>query len=209
MSHPTPGEDVLQIRSVEFVHSAGDVRECPDRPLPEIAVSGRSNVGKSSLLNNLLGRRDLARVSSTPGKTQRLNYFLVNDAFYLVDLPGYGYARAPEGVRREWSRMMQGYLRFRDPLCALVQLLDARHAPSADDREMIGWLREEKLAFCLVLTKMDKVRPGQRRAALAGILAALELPGDQPLVPYSSHTGEGRDALLGWLEHTLATARGA
>jgi GTP-binding protein len=200
---------VLRIRSIEFVRSAGDVRECPARPLPEIAVSGRSNVGKSSLLNSLFGRRNLARVSATPGKTQRLQYFLVNDSFHIVDLPGYGYARAPEGVRREWSRMMQGYLRFREQLCAVVQLVDARHEPSREDREMIQWLQEEKLHFCLVPTKMDKLRSGQRQAALAAILAALRLPGDQPLVPYSSATGEGREALLNWLEHTLAGARGA
>jgi len=199
---------VLQFRSIDFVRSAGDLRECPARPLPEIAVSGRSNVGKSSLLNSLLGKRNLARVSATPGKTQRLQYFLVNETFHLVDLPGYGYARAPESVRQEWSRMMQDYLRFREQLCAVVQLVDARHEPSREDHEMIRWLQEEKLRFCLVPTKMDKLRPGQRQAALKAILAALRLPGDQPLVPYSSTTGEGRVALLDWLEHTLASARG-
>ena len=198
---------MLQFRSIDFVRSAGDLRECPARPLPEIAVSGRSNVGKSSLLNNLLGRRNLARVSATPGKTQRLQYFLVNETFHLVDLPGYGYARAPESVRQEWSRMMQDYLRFREQLCAVVQLVDARHEPSREDHEMIRWLQEEKLRFCLVPTKMDKLRPGQRQAALKAILAALRLPGDQPLVPYSSTTGEGRVALLDWLEHTLASTR--
>jgi GTP-binding protein len=199
---------VLEIRSVEFVASAGDVRECPHRPLPEIAVSGRSNVGKSSLLNSLLGRRHLARVSATPGKTQRLNYFLVNEAFHIVDLPGYGFARAPEPVRQAWGRTMQGYLRFREQLCGVVQLVDARHEPSREDREMILWLAEEKLAFCLVPTKMDKLRTGQRRPAIQNILAALRLPAELPLVPYSSPTGEGRPALLDWLEHTLAAARG-
>ena len=198
---------MLQFRSIDFVRSAGDLRECPARPLPEIAVSGRSNVGKSSLLNSLLGKRNLARVSATPGKTQRLQYFLVNETFHLVDLPGYGYARAPESVRQEWSRMMQDYLRFREQLCAVVQLVDARHEPSREDHEMIRWLQEEKLRFCLVPTKMDKLRPGQRQAALKAILAALRLPGDQPLVPYSSTTGEGRVALLDWLEHTLASTR--
>jgi len=183
------------------------VRECPNRPLPEIAVSGRSNVGKSSLLNSLLGRRNLARVSATPGKTQRLNYFLVNDRFHIVDLPGYGFARAPEPVRRAWSQMMQGYLRFRRQLCGLVQLLDARHEPSREDHEMIQWLVEEKLPFCLVPTKMDKLRAGQRRPAIQKVLMAFELPGEQPLVPYASPTGEGRPALLDWLEHTLAGAR--
>src|SRR5215470_17157186 len=114
-SHLREGVRVaLNIESVEFVRSAGNAAECPAGPRPEIAVSGRSNVGKSSLLNSVLGRRNLARVSATPGKTQRLNYFLVNERFHLVDLPGYGYARAPEAVRDEWRRMMQQYLRTRE-----------------------------------------------------------------------------------------------
>jgi GTP-binding protein len=120
-----------------------------------------------------------------------------------VDLPGYGYARAPESARREWSRMMQGYLRQREQLVAVVQLVDPRHAPSPEDREMLAWLASEKIPFCLVPTKMDKLRPGERRAAVARLLAALELPADQPVVPYSSRTSDGRDALLAWIENTL------
>jgi GTP-binding protein len=198
---------MLEIRSVEFVRSAGDLRECPNRPLPEIAVSGRSNVGKSSLLNNLLGRKKLAHVSGTPGKTQRLNYFLVNDRFHLVDLPGYGYARAPAEAREAWRQMMQGFLRFRTQLAAVVQLIDVRHAPSREDVEMVDWLGQERLPFCLVPTKMDKLRQGERKPAVAGIIATLRLPDDQPVVPYSSHTGEGREALLAWLEDALIHAK--
>jgi GTP-binding protein len=199
--------DRVKIQSVDFVLSAGDLRECPNRPLPEIAVSGRSNVGKSSLLNTLLDRRKLALVSATPGKTQRLNYFLVNERFHVVDLPGYGYARAPEGVRDEWRRMMQGYLRFRKQLAGVVQLVDARHPPSREDVEMVQWLREEKLPFCLVPTKMDKLRQGERKPALTRLVAALRLPGDQPVVPFSSHTGEGREALLAWLADTVERSK--
>lgn len=194
----------MHIESVEYVRSAGRLAECPAARQPEIAVSGRSNVGKSSLLNSLLGRRELARVSATPGKTQRLHFFLVNGSFHLVDLPGYGYAKAPAGVQRAWRGMMQEYLTARRQLCGVVQLVDARHLPSKEDREMIRWLADEKLAFCLVPTKMDKLRQGERLAALRRILAALQLPGDQPVVPYSSTTGEGRASLLDWIARTAA-----
>ena len=196
----------MRIDSVEFVCSAADVADCPRRPIVEIAVSGRSNVGKSSLLNTLLGRKGLARVSSTPGKTQLLLYMLVNQAFHLVDLPGYGYARAPESERQRWHRMMQRYFRLRKNLCGVVQLLDVRHAPSDQDREMIDWLRRESLAFCLVPTKMDKLSRGERSVRLADLLRDLQLPGDQPVVPFSSKTGEGRTELLDWIMRAVQQA---
>jgi GTP-binding protein len=175
--------------------------------LPEVAVSGRSNVGKSSLLNSLLGRKAVARVSGTPGKTQRLNFFLVNENFHLVDLPGYGYAKVPAAVRSTWSGMMQSYLQNREQLRGLVQLVDARHEPSRDDREMVQWLLDEQLDFCLVPTKMDKLRQGERKPAITTLLRILHLPSDQPVVPYSSITGEGRDALLQWLEGAIANRK--
>jgi GTP-binding protein len=156
-------------------------------------------------LNSLLGRKGLAMVSGTPGKTQRLNYFLVNDQFHVVDLPGYGYARAPNSVRNQWRQMMQDYLRTRRQLVAVIQLVDSRHAPSREDREMVQWLRDENLPFCLVATKMDKLRQSERQPALRAIAGALELPGAQPFVPYSSQTGEGRAALLAWIEHARDT----
>ena len=193
----------MKIHSAGFVMSAGNGPECPTGTRAEIAMSGRSNVGKSSLLNSLLGRKDLVKVSRTPGKTQRLNYFLVNDQFHVVDLPGYGYARAPGSVGNQWRRMMQDYLRTRRQLTAVIQLLDSRHLPSREDREMVQWLRGEELPFCLVATKMDKLSPTKRQPALRAIAGALELPGTQPLLPYSSYTGEGREALLAWIEHVL------
>jgi len=169
-------------------------------------VSGRSNVGKSSLLNSLLGRKDLVKVSATPGKTQRLNYFLVNDQFHLVDLPGYGYAKAPESERNQWRRMMQEYLRTRRQLVAVIQLVDSRHVPSRDDREMVQWLLGESMPFCLVMTKSDKLRQSERQPAQRAIVGALDMPRTQPLVPHSSNTGEGRLALLAWIRETLETA---
>ncbi len=193
----------MKIDSVGFVLSAGNAAECPQGPLAEIAVSGRSNVGKSSLLNSLLGRKSIALVSGTPGKTQRLNYFIVNQQFHIVDLPGYGYARAPDAVRNQWRTMMQEYLRTRRQMVAVMQLVDSRHLPSREDREMVQWLRDEDMPFCLVATKMDKLRQSERSKALKAIALALELPGTQPFIPYSSHTGEGKPALLAWISLAL------
>jgi len=196
----------MRIDQVEFVLSAGNARECPAGPAPEIAVSGRSNVGKSSLLNVLFARKNLVKVSGTPGKTQRLNYFLVNDAFHVVDLPGYGFAKAPAHARDEWSRMMQQYLRTRTQLVAIVQLVDIRHEPSKEDREMVQWLVDEQMPFCLVATKSDKLAPTKREPALRAIARSLGLPPDQPQVCSSSETGEGKQPLLSWMGQVLAAA---
>ena len=196
----------MKIDSVEFVLSAGHNGECPAEMRAEIAMSGRSNVGKSSLLNSLFRRKGLALVSGTPGKTQRLNYFLVNDEFHVVDLPGYGYAKAPGSARNQWGKMMQEYLRTRRQLVAVVQLVDSRHLPSREDREMVQWLREESLPFCLVATKMDKLGTSAGQLALKAIRKALELPEAQPLLPYSSKTGAGRVELLMWMGRALEAA---
>ena len=196
----------MKIDTVSFVMSAAGAPTFTEGTPAEIAMSGRSNVGKSSLLNSLFGRKRLALVSNTPGKTQRLNYFLVNERFHLVDLPGYGYARAPFEVRRQWSRMMQQYLRTCRQLVGCVQLVDSRHLPSKDDHEMVRWLRDEQLPFCLVATKIDKLSPSKVQLALRAIAGALELPQTQPIVACSSETGEGRAAILAWIGHTLDAA---
>jgi len=198
----------VKIVTAEFVISAGSATECPREQRPEIAVSGRSNVGKSSLLNSMVGRKSLAMVSGTPGKTQRLNYFLVNRRFHVVDLPGYGFARAPKATRDQWRAMMQEYLRTRRQVVGIIQLVDSRHEPSREDREMVKWLRIEELPFCLVASKVDKLGQSKRAPALRAIMDALEVSSTQPLVPYSSHTGEGRSALLAWMGDTLEAASG-
>lgn len=203
---PLGGSQRMKIDTVEFVMSAGNARECPEGASPEIAVSGRSNVGKSSLLNVLFGRKGLVKVSSTPGKTQRLNYFLVNEAFHVVDLPGYGFAKAPGNVREQWGRMMQEYLRTRRQLVGLIQLVDIRHEPSQDDREMVEWLVLEQMPFCLVATKSDKLAPTKQQPALQAIARSLRLPDTQPLVCSSSQTGEGKQPLLSWVGQVLAGA---
>lgn len=189
----------MKIESVSFALSAGNARECPDDGRVEIAVSGRSNVGKSSLLNSLFQRRNLVKVSGTPGKTQRLNFFLVNERFYVVDLPGYGFAKASGGSRNQWSRMMQEYLQHRRQLAAVVQLVDSRHAPSREDREMVQWLRDEGMPFCLVATKSDKLAPTKRGPAVRALARELELPATHPMVAHSSESGEGRADLLRWI----------
>lgn len=199
----------MKIESVSYVLSAGNARECPEGNLAEIALSGRSNVGKSSLVNSLIGRRALARVSNRPGKTQRLEYYIVNGRFHLVDLPGYGFAQAPAAARNRWSRMMQEYLRTRRQLAGVVQLVDSRHDPSREDREMVQWLREERMPFCLVVTKCDKLAPTKREPAARALAASLELPATQPVVAYSSETGDGRPALLAWIAGAVDAASGA
>jgi len=198
----------VKIVSAEFVTSAGKASECPPGPRLEIAVSGRSNVGKSSLMNSLLGRKKLVKVSSTPGKTQRLNYFLVNDRFHVVDLPGYGFAQAPDAVRDQWRDMMQEYLRTRRQLVAVIQLVDSRHEPSREDREMVKWLRGEQLPFCLVASKIDKLGQSKRTRALRDITDALQLPATQAMIPHSSETGEGKTELLAWMSATLEAVSG-
>jgi GTP-binding protein len=196
----------VKIVSAEFVTSAGKASECPRTPMLEIAVSGRSNVGKSSLMNSLFARKGLVKVSGTPGKTQRLNYFLVNERFHVVDLPGYGFAHAPDSVRDQWRAMMQEYLRTRRQLVAVIQLVDSRHEPSREDREMVKWLLVEQLPFCLVASKIDKLGQSKRATALRAITQALQVPTTQPLVPHSSQTGEGRSTLLAWMADTLEAA---
>ena len=197
----------MRIESVQLACSAAHLKDLPTAECVEIAVSGRSNVGKSSLLNSLFGRKAHARVSRTPGKTQLLHFFRVNERFHLVDLPGYGFASVPAAVQQRWRQTMQGYLRRRRQLAGVVQLLDCRHAPSEDDRAMIDWLLGEELPFCLVLTKMDKLKRGERERATRRLLAGLDLPGDQPVVPYSSVSGEGRPELLTWLDDILTSAQ--
>jgi GTP-binding protein len=196
----------VKIESVEFVLSAGNAHECPDEMIAEIAVSGRSNVGKSSLMNSLFLRKNLVKVSGTPGKTQRLNFFLVNGQFHVVDLPGYGFAKAPASSRNEWSRMMQQYLRTRRQLVAVVQLVDCRHDPSREDREMVQWLKDEELPFVLVATKSDKLATTKRDPAARALARSLQLPAEHPAIAYSSETGDGRLALLSWVGKALEAA---
>jgi len=185
----------MKIKSAEFLKSAMLPEQFPRAGRPEFAFAGRSNVGKSSLLNRLLNRRGLAKTSSTPGKTQTINFFTVNDAIYLVDLPGYGYAKVPRDVKQKWHKAMNDYLVNRPPLRLVVQLVDSRHAPTAKDAEMLGLLETAKVPALIVATKIDKVAKSQRANNIKGIYKALELDEDALVIPFSAITGEGAEEI--------------
>jgi GTP-binding protein len=189
---------------VEFAGSVGS----PDQPLPgnlpQVAFSGRSNVGKSSLINVLLGRtrKKLAHVSSKPGKTRTVNFYRVNDRFFLVDLPGFGYAKTSGSVREEWRRLVEWYLSRPQGLMGVVHLVDGRHPPFPPDREMMEYLGELGVPALVVLTKIDRVGKSKRPQALDTAGRDLGLDPEQ-LLAFSSRTKEGRDTLLAALDHLL------
>jgi len=152
----------MKIKEIEFVGSFEHEHQCPDDGLPEYAFIGRSNVGKSSLINAVTGRKALARISSTPGKTQHINYFKVNNQWYLVDLPGYGYAKISKTQRKKWKTMIERYLELRQNLFCVFTLLDSRHSLQTIDLEFLNWLAEKHIPFVLTLTKIDKVKKSLR-----------------------------------------------
>ena len=181
------------IRSARFVTSAGIGSPLPERSLAEIAVVGKSNVGKSSLINSLCGRNKLAKTSATPGKTRLINFFLLNEEFYLVDLPGYGYAQAPKDEQKKWGELMESYLSS-GRVSHIYMLIDIRHEPTALDRQMFGYIIYYGIPYTLIATKADKLAKTKRRQAAN---AAAKLLGAPPYaVAYSSETGDGREELL-------------
>ena len=187
--------DPLVIRSLEFIGPmASPTGWRPEPKWPEVAFAGRSNVGKSSLLNRLVRRKRFARVSNTPGRTREVNFFLVNGRFVLVDLPGYGYARISKERRAEWKPLIEGYLRTSRELRGIVQLLDVRHDPTDDDRQMLAFLASVGVPTLFALTKIDKLTASQRKARIASLLETLETSEDQ-VIAFSAVTGEGRDEL--------------
>lgn len=197
----------MVIKSAEFVISNSRVEKCPTTGLPEYAFIGRSNVGKSSLINMLTARKGLAMTSQKPGKTQLINHFIINDAWYLVDLPGYGYARLGKDSRDSLRRMIEDYVLERKELVLLFVLLDCRHEPQKIDLEFIQWLGEEGVPFALVFTKADKLSKGRLAANVEAYKAKLreeweELP---PIFVSSSEERMGRDELLGYIEEINTT----
>jgi GTP-binding protein len=193
---PGGGSDPLVIRNVEFIGGMAEKHGWrPDSPLPEVAFAGRSNVGKSSLLNALVRRKSFARVSRTPGRTREINFFRVNNNFVLVDLPGYGYARISKEKKAEWRPMIESYLRRTTQLRGIVLLLDIRREPSEDDRAMLDFLAEVEVPTIVALTKTDKLSKAAARESAVQIARSLALE-PEPVIPFSAHTGEGRVELL-------------
>jgi GTP-binding protein len=191
---------LIVIRKAEYVASAVKFEQYPVGGLPEIAMAGRSNVGKSSLINRFLGRKNLARTGNTPGKTQTLNFYRVNDAWFLVDLPGYGYAKVAKTVNAHWGSMMETYFKKREFLRAVIQIVDMRHAPSREDVEMQQWLRMRQIPTMVVATKADKISRGQWLKHLTIIAKALEIDDVSMILPFSAQTGVGVEELNEALE---------
>jgi GTP-binding protein len=194
----------MKVLSAEFVLSATKPAHYPQAVLPEVAFAGRSNVGKSSLINTLVKRKGLARTSNTPGRTQEINFFTVNNRFAFIDLPGYGYAKVPEKIRNNWGPMIEAYLSGRETLRLVVLILDIRRDPSPEDRQLIGWLQFYRLPVLIVLTKIDKVSRNQLADRKRRIGEELGLSSTMQPVPFSAKTGEGKDLL--WREIRKATA---
>ena len=182
----------MKIVSAEFVTSAASPAQYPRRPLPEVAFAGRSNVGKSSLINTLVHRKNLVKTSATPGKTRTLNFFVINGRFSFVDFPGYGYAKVPREMQASWRPMVEAYMKQRDLLRAVVHIVDFRHPPSELDWQLRTWLLHQRVAVLTVATKTDKVKRNQRAAHERDIRRSLALPDDEPLTLFSSLNHEGR-----------------
>jgi GTP-binding protein len=207
----------MKIKSLDLESTVLDHSKFPRSGLPEVAVSGRSNVGKSSLLNKLFNRKNIARVSNEPGKTRTVNFFIVNEKFYLVDLPGYGYARASKTQRNSWHRVITGYLRNREALSGIVQLVDARHAPTKDDLLMFQRMVDAERDFLVVLTKADKIKRSHRAGKAAVLRSCFDgmtvgpaggtdedgHPFDVPFIFSSAVTGEGKDGIWKWIAERI------
>jgi GTP-binding protein len=184
---------------VELTHNAGEPREFPSDELPEVAVMGRSNVGKSSLINAVLGRRKLARTSGRPGKTRRIHFYRVADEFYLVDLPGYGYAAASKEERKSWQPMVESYLRgSRKALRGAVLLVDVRRGPEEEEAQLLEWLAAENIPAAIAVTKSDKLSRSRASEALRGFGKETGLPEDR-LALVSSRLRTGLEAVTGWI----------
>lgn len=194
---------VVIIRKAEYITSAVKPTQYPQGIKPEIAVAGRSNVGKSSLINKFLNRKNLARVGQTPGKTQTINFFNINDEWYLVDLPGYGYAKVSQQMKAQWGRMMETYFRQRKNLRGVIQIVDIRHKPTGEDCQMVDMLRIFGIPTLLVATKADKIARGQRPKYLKIIAETLGLEDWKLILPFSAKDGTGVNELHEAVEQVI------
>lgn len=188
-------EEKMKIRSAEITMSAVNRSQYPGEGIPEIALAGRSNVGKSSVINGLLSRKNFARTSSTPGKTRTINFYLINEEFYFVDLPGYGYAKVAKTEKEKWGAIMEMYLSDRRELCAIFLLVDCRHEPTADDKMMYEWIKHFGYNCVVVATKADKISRGQYQKHTSIIRKKLEMAKEDKIILTSSSSNVGMKAL--------------
>lgn len=194
----------MEFIRAELLATAVKYEQYPSEAVPEIALVGRSNVGKSSLINCLANRKGLARTSSSPGKTSTINFYEFEGKFRLVDLPGYGYARVSKSEKEGWGKMIEGYLSRRKNLVQVIQLVDARHKPTADDKTMFEWICSYNYEPFVVATKLDKLKKSQVDASLTTIYDDLGLDEEAVLIPFSSETREGREEVLELIELALS-----
>lgn len=183
------------IKNVELETVCGITSKLPDNQLPEVAFAGKSNVGKSSLINALVNRKALARTSGQPGKTQTINFYNVNDAMYLVDLPGYGYAKTSASEKEKWGKMIENYLHTSKKLQAVFLLIDIRHDPSANDKMMYDWMVYQGFTPIIIATKLDKIKRSQIQKNVKAIREGLKVKPGTVIIPFSSETKQGRDEL--------------
>ncbi|MDR1193088.1 MAG: ribosome biogenesis GTP-binding protein YihA/YsxC [Peptococcaceae bacterium] len=196
------------IREAAMFAAAVRPEQYPPGGRPEIALSGRSNVGKSSLINNLLQRKNLARTSGQPGKTQTLNFYAINQAWFFVDLPGYGYAKTSKTDRARWGQFIEAYLTGREELAGVIQLVDFRHPPMESDQLMVEWLRYQAIPFVVAGSKADKLPKGRWQKQVGEIRRELALAPATAVIPFSAETGQGREELAGWLTERLTARSG-
>ena len=193
----------MQIKKSEYIASAVYPSQYPEEKLPEIAMLGRSNVGKSSLINSLTNRKNLARTSSQPGKTRLINFYKIDNAWYLVDLPGYGYAKVSHSARDDWKKMIEKYFSYSPENKFYFQLVDIRHEPSVLDKQMNLWLKEQGLPYLVIATKLDKISRGAREKQLSLICKTLEVKREQ-VIPFSAQTKEGKEDILNFIGEVLS-----
>ena len=194
----------MNIKNVSLETVCGITSRLPDNTLPEIAFAGKSNVGKSSLINALMNRKALARTSAQPGKTQTINFYNINDAMYLVDLPGYGYAKVAQEVREKWGKLIERYLHGSKQLKAVFLLIDIRHEPSENDRQMYEWIVYQGYDPIIIATKLDKIKRSQLQKQLKTLRTGLGVKPGTQLLPFSALTKQGRDEIWAVMDEILA-----
>ncbi len=194
----------MKITSAEFIKSAVWPPQYPPAIMPEIAFVGRSNVGKSSLINTLVGRKNLAKTSNTPGRTQLINFFTINEKFSFVDLPGYGFAKVAQSVKKDWGDMIEAYLRERQSLCLVVLILDIRRDPNNDDLSLRDWLENYRIPYLYILTKTDKLSNNQAIAHKRAIEKKLQVSNEQKPILFSAKTQTGKVDIWNYLENHLS-----